>query len=106
MVSASQVLFGDFDPRKAPAGVFGILAGEVPRADSPSATPTLVEAVVAAGLVKSNGEARRSIEQGGIYLNQQRENDVNRKFTSADWIGGYALLRKGKKDYALLQLKT
>lgn len=106
VVSASQVLFGDFDPRKAPAGVFGILAGEVPTADSPSATPTLVEAVVAAGLVKSNGEARRSIEQGGIYLNQQRENDVNRKFTSADWIGGYALLRKGKKDYALLQLKT
>ena len=105
VVSASQVLFGDFDPRQAPAGVFGILAGEVPTADSPSATPTLVEAVVAAGLVKSNGEARRSIEQGGIYLNQQRENDVNRKFTSADWIGGYALLRKGKKDYALLRLK-
>ncbi|HEY6783789.1 MAG TPA: tyrosine--tRNA ligase [Gemmatimonadales bacterium] len=106
VVSASQVLFGDFDPRKAPAGVFAILAGEVPTAASPSAAPTLVEAVVAAGLVKSNGEARRSIEQGGIYLNQQRENDVNRKFTSADWIGGFALLRKGKKDYALLKLNT
>ncbi len=105
VVSASQVLFGDFDPRKAPAGVFAILAGEVPTAASPSATPTLVEAVVAAGLVKSNGEARRSIEQGGIYLNQQRENDVNRKLTSPDWIGGFALLRKGKKDYALLKLK-
>ena len=105
VVSASQVLFGDFDPRKAPAGVFAILAGEVPTADSPSTTPSLVEAVVAAGLVKSNGEARRSIEQGGIYLNQQRENDVSRKFTSADWIGGFALLRKGKKDYALLKLR-
>lgn len=105
VVSASQVLFGDFDPRKAPASVFAILAGEVPTADSPSTTPSLVEAVVAAGLVKSNGEARRSIEQGGIYLNQQRENDVNRKFTSADWIGGFALLRKGKKDYALLKLR-
>ncbi|HKV71823.1 MAG TPA: tyrosine--tRNA ligase [Gemmatimonadales bacterium] len=105
VVSASQVLFGDFDPRKAPAGVFGILAGEVPTAESPSASPTLVEAVVAAGLAKSNGEARRSIEQGGIYLNQQRENDVNRKLAATDWIGGFALLRKGKKDYALLKLK-
>jgi tyrosyl-tRNA synthetase len=103
VVSASEVLFGDFDPRKAPVGVFAILAGEVPTAESPSPSPTLVEAVVAAGLAKSNGEARRSIEQGGVYLNQQRENDVNRKLAAADWIGGFALLRKGKKDYALLK---
>ncbi|HEX4633162.1 MAG TPA: tyrosine--tRNA ligase [Gemmatimonadales bacterium] len=105
VVSASQVLFGDFDPRNAPTGVFAILAGEVPTAESPSATPTLVEAVVAAGLAKSNGEARRSIEQGGIYLNQQRENDVSRKLAAADWIEGFTLLRKGKKDYALLKMK-
>ena len=104
VMSASEVLFGDFDPRKAPAGVFAVLASEVPTATTPSATPTLVEAVVASGLVKSNGEARRAIEQGGIYLNQQRENDVNRKLAAADWISGYALLRKGKKDYALLKL--
>jgi tyrosyl-tRNA synthetase len=65
-----------------------------------------VEAVVAAGLAKSNGEARRSIEQGGIYLNQQRENDVSRKLAAADWIGGFTLLRKGKKDYALLRAKV
>jgi tyrosyl-tRNA synthetase len=104
VISASEVLFGDFDPRKAPAGVFAVLASEVPTATTPTATPTLVEAVVASGLVKSNGEARRAIEQGGIYLNQQRENDVNRKLAAADWISGYALLRKGKKDYALLKL--
>ena len=104
VTSASEVLFGDFDPRKAPAGVFAVLASEVPTAASPSATPSLVEAVVASGLVKSNGEARRAIEQGGIYLNQQRESDVSRKLTAADWVSGYALLRKGKKDYALLKL--
>jgi tyrosyl-tRNA synthetase len=106
VVSASEVLFGDFDPRQAPAGVFAVLANEVPTAPSPSATPSLVEAVVAAGLAKSNGDARRSIEQGGIYLNQERENDVNRKLAAADWIGGYALLRKGKKDYALLRVDS
>ncbi|HTY05306.1 MAG TPA: tyrosine--tRNA ligase [Gemmatimonadales bacterium] len=103
VTNASAVLFGDFDPRKAPAGVFDVLAGEVTTAAVPSDTPTLVEAVVAAGLAKSNGEARRSIEQGGIYLNQQRENDVNRKLAAADWVSGFALLRKGKKDYALLK---
>jgi tyrosyl-tRNA synthetase len=103
VTSASEVLFGEFDPRQAPAGVFAVLASEVPTAAAPSGAPTLVEAVVASGLVKSNGEARRAIEQGGIYLNQQRENDVNRKLGASDWISGYALLRKGKKDYALLR---
>ena len=103
VVSASEVLFGDFDPRRASADVFAVLANELPTAAAPSGTPTLVEAVVSSGLAKSNGEARRSIEQGGIYLNQQRENDVGRKLTAEDWVGGYALLRKGKKDYALLR---
>ena len=102
VAAASGVLFGDFDPRGAPPAVFQVLAGEVPTAAAPSDAPTLVEAVVAAGLAKSNGEARRSIEQGGIYLNQRRENDVGRTLGAADWIFGYALLRKGKKDYALL----
>jgi len=105
VANASAVLFGEFDPRKAPAGVFEVLAGEVTTAAAPSDAPTLVEAVVAAGLAKSNGEARRAIEQGGIYLNQQRESEAGRKLGASDWISGYALLRKGKKDYALLTLR-
>jgi len=102
---ASAVLFGEFDPRKATAPVFQVLRGEVPTQVSDSASLPLVEAVVKTGLAKSNGEARRAIEQGGIYLNQQREQDVARALGPDDWTSGYALLRKGKKDYALLALK-
>src|SRR5690348_4665002 len=103
--AVSAILFNDWDPRQVEKGVFAALANELQTTVSPSGELSLVEAVVAAGLAKSNGEARRSIEQGGIYLNQQRENDVNRKLAATDWIGGFALLRKGKKDYALLKLK-
>jgi len=102
---ASAVLFGEFDPRKAKAPVFKVLSGEVPTQTSDSASLPLVEAVVKTGLAKSNGEARRAIEQGGIYLNQQRESDVTRALGPDDWTSGFALLRKGKKDYALLALK-
>jgi len=64
----------------------------------------LVDAVVASGLVKSKSEARRQLEQGGIYVNQKRETD-DRPLADGDWLaGGNLLLRKGKKDYALVRV--
>jgi tyrosyl-tRNA synthetase len=99
--AASGILFGDFDPRKADDRVFGMLAQEIPTTPVPRGDGlTLADAAVRAGLVKSKSEARRAIEQGGIYVNQQRAEDIG----DADWIGGaHLLLRKGKKDYALLR---
>jgi len=82
------------------------LAQEIPTVAAASSDGlTLVDALVQAGLAKSKSEARRSIEQGGIYLNQQRVKDVARTIGPADWLaGGNLLLRKGKKDYGLLRL--
>ena len=100
--AAAGVLFGDFDPRRAEPRVFEILAQEVPTTAVARDALTLVDAVVQAGLAKSKSEARRAIEQGGIYVNQQRAEEI----TPADWIaGGNLLLRKGKKDFALLRAK-
>jgi tyrosyl-tRNA synthetase len=105
-VAAADILFGDFDPRGAAAGVFDILAQEVPTTAAAAADGlTLVDAVVQAGLAKSKSDARRQIEQGGIYVNQQREQDAARKLEPRDWIAGRnVLLRKGKKDYAMLRV--
>jgi tyrosyl-tRNA synthetase len=98
--AAAGVLFGDFDPRRADARVFAILAQEIPTTTVARDTLTLADAVVRAGLAKSKAEARRAIEQGGIYVNQQRAQEIS----DTDWIaGGNLLLRKGKKDYALLK---
>ena len=104
-VAAADILFGDFDPRDAAAGVFDILAQEVPTTAAAAADGlTLVDAVVQAGLAKSKSDARRQIEQGGIYVNQQREQDPARTLEPRDWIAGRnVLLRKGKKDYAMLR---
>jgi tyrosyl-tRNA synthetase len=98
--AAAGILFGDFDPRRADARVFEILAQEIPTTRVARDALTLADAVVRAGLTKSKGEARRAIEQGGIYVNQQRAGEI----TDADWMaGGSLLLRKGKKEYALLK---
>ncbi len=106
-IVASEILFGDFDPRRADARVFDTLAVEIPTTPTPANGLTLVDAVVRAGLAKSKSEARRSIEQGGIYVNQERAQDVERRIEPADWLADRnVLLRKGKKDYALLRLSS
>jgi len=106
VIRASEVLFGDFDPHAADDAVFDVLAQELPTATVPARDClTLVDAVIQAGLATSKSEARRAIEQGGIYVNQQRVKDVARDVGSADWLAGRnLLLRKGKKDYGLLRL--
>lgn len=106
VAGASALLFGEFDPHKADAHVFAVLAREVPTVVLASGDGlTLVDAVVQAGLAKSKSEARRAIEQGGIYVNQEREKNVTRKIEARDWLAGRnLLLRRGSKTYALVRL--
>ena len=102
---ASEILFGDFDPRNASGSVFATLAQEIPTASvSNNDALTLIDAVVHAGLATSKGEARRAIDQGGVYVNQQRITAVDKRIDPSDWLAdGHLLLRKGKKEYALLR---
>src|SRR6267154_656874 len=102
--AASAILFGDEQAEVHPQ-VFDVLAGEIPTiVVEGDGDVMLVDLVARSGLAKSKSEARRSIEQGGIYVNQQRIDDVGRTIATGDWIGGRnLLLRKGKKDYALLR---
>lgn len=103
--AASAILFGEEQAEVHPQ-VFDILAGEIPTVtlEHVADQTVLIDLVLSAGLAKSKSEARRSIEQGGIYLNQQRIDDVGRTIAPGDWIGGRnLLLRKGKKEYALLR---
>ena len=57
-----------------------------------------------AGMFKSNGEARRMAQQGGLSLNGAKADD-KRVFAEADFIDGrLAVLRSGKKNYFLLKV--
>ena len=81
-------------------------------ADVPSAVVTLSDCVgkpvfavaAAAGMFKSNGEARRMAQQGGLSLNDVKI-DVNRAFEDGDVRDGVAVLRSGKKNYFVLKFQ-
>jgi tyrosyl-tRNA synthetase len=64
----------------------------------------IADALVASGLAKSKGEARRTVEQGGAYVNNRRIDSVDHRLTAADLASETVLvLRSGKKKYALLR---
>ncbi len=65
----------------------------------------LTELLAQCGVAKSKGDARRSIEGGGIYINNVRVSDAQRRVTLQDAIeGSYIVLRKGQKSYHLVQV--
>ncbi|AZA09360.1 tyrosine--tRNA ligase [Corynebacterium pseudopelargi] len=65
------------------------------------ATPSIVDLLVESNLAASKGAARRTIKEGGAYVNNQR-------IESEDWVvsnedllhGAWLVLRKGKKNFA------
>ena len=100
---ASKVLFGELDPRETNPSVFEMLSQEIPTSNVSDTRLPLIDALVSAGLAKSKADARRSIEQGAVYVSGDRETDVGRTLDGGDWTGGYLLLRKGRREYALLR---
>lgn len=65
----------------------------------------LATVAVEAGFCKSRGEARRLVQGGGFYVNNQRQADPERVLEAADIIEGRLLvLRSGKKRYHLVRV--
>jgi tyrosyl-tRNA synthetase len=63
----------------------------------------ILTAFVAAGLAKSNSEARNLITQRGLSANNEVVTDVNRKLTASDLKDGVIKLSKGQKRHVLLR---
>jgi tyrosyl-tRNA synthetase len=109
-IRASEILFGGGLEGISEA-TFNDIAGEAPtkeieKAKLDGAGSPLVELLVHSGLCPSKGQARKDIEGGGVYVNNNRESNFQRAVTSSDLLfGKYLLLRKGKRNYGLLTAK-
>lgn len=65
----------------------------------------VLDALVLSELSKSKGEARRAIAQGGVYINNTRCDSESQNLTRADLASETMIvLRRGKKNYALLRI--
>ena len=59
----------------------------------------IIQVLVAAGLVTSNGEARRAIQQNGVAVNDTKVTDPFMKLSKAELAGGSTIVRRGKKNF-------
>ena len=65
----------------------------------------IVDLLVNTGFLKSKGEARRAIQEGGIYLNNQRVSEPTQQVTLTDLLDGrFVVLRRGRKNYHLVKV--
>jgi tyrosyl-tRNA synthetase len=105
---ATEILFGAeisaLDDQQLTQIFADVPSQEIPRSKLESGLP-LTEALVTVKLAPSKGEARRTIEQGGIYINNRPIKDVNYSLTLSDLASETVIvLRSGRKKYALLKV--
>lgn len=106
--AASAALFGGGDLSTLSPETLGAALREAgsTTVDSDAELPTVVDLLVAAGLAKSKGEARRTVSEGGAYLNNVRVDDPEQVPARDDLIGGsWLVLRRGKKNFAGVEVR-
>lgn len=106
---ASHVLFGGEIEGISAAEIRNIFAAapstNVTKSAFEGAGLNIADLLVTANAAKSKGEARRLIDSGGIYLNNQRVAESAKQVTIDQSIEGiYFILRKGKREYFLVQV--
>jgi tyrosyl-tRNA synthetase len=109
-IRASEILFGG-SLEGITEAQFGEVIAEVPNSDQPRANlgqpaAALPDLLMAAGLSPSKSQARKDVEAGGVYVNNVRATDAKLLLGPEHLLfGTYVLLRKGKRNYALLRFK-
>ncbi len=72
---------------------------ELSESDFTDGEISILELLSKCGLIPSNKEGRRLIQQGGVSVDDQKIDDVFKKFTKADFEKGYVVIKKGKKKF-------
>jgi tyrosyl-tRNA synthetase len=102
--SASAALFGGGDLGGLDADTLATAFAELPRAEVSGPLPPIADLLVAAGLVDSRTAARRTVTDGGAYLNNRRVTDAELVPGEGDLLHGrWLFLRRGKRNLAVVE---
>jgi tyrosyl-tRNA synthetase len=72
----------------------------------PAGSPTVVELLTASGLSESNSAARRTVKEGGAYVNNVKMTDPDAGLPPESLLHGrYALVRRGKRTLAMVEVQ-
>ena len=111
----TKLIHGEEEAEKAKAAAESLFGGAGASANMPTTEVTeadlaeenrLLAWVAKCGLCKSNGEARKTIQQGGLYIGDEKVTDVERRLSADELAGEGMIIRRGKKAYHKLVLKA
>jgi tyrosyl-tRNA synthetase len=103
--AAAAALFGGGDLRRLRGDSLAAALREAGATQAARGT-LFVDLLVETGLVKSKGEARRTIAEGGAYLNNERVTDAEHIPGDDDLLdGAWLVLRRGKKNLAGVEMR-
>jgi len=107
VILASSALFGRGELRDLDASVLEAALAEAPRGTvALTDEPTIVDLLIASGLAESRGAARRTINEGGAYVNNTKVTDEEWKPAKDDLLHGkWLVLRRGKRNNAGVQVE-
>ena len=105
-VAASKALFGQGDLADLEAPTLAAALAEVPKAEVAELLP-IVDLLVATGLSASRSAARRTVKEGGAYLNNTKVTDEEAAPAADDLLHGrWLVLRRGKRNLAAVELTS
>ena len=110
----TKLIHGEEEANKAKAAAEALFSGSGSAGSTPKTKVTeeeleaenrLLAWAARVGLFKSNGEARKAIQQGGLYIGNDKVTDEDFRITKEMLAGDGLLIRRGKKAYHQLVLK-
>jgi tyrosyl-tRNA synthetase len=102
--AAGRALFGRDDLSALGEETLGAALREAGSATVDGELPTIAQLFQLTGLVGSLSEARRTVKEGGAYLNNERVLDADTVPGEDAWLpGGWLVLRRGKRSIAGVQ---
>jgi tyrosyl-tRNA synthetase len=106
---ASRALFGSDDLAEVPAATLDAALRETSFGELTVAageTVSVVDLLVVAGLAPSRGAARRTVGEGGAYVNNERVTDEEARFGLADCLAGdWLVVRRGRRTVSGVLLR-
>ena len=105
----TELVHGKEEADKAQEAARAIFSNKTNTDNMPSTTLTeadfadgeigILDLMKKCGLIPSNGEGRRLIQQGGVSVDDEKVTDVYAKVAKSDFEKGYVVIKKGKKKF-------
>ncbi len=106
--AAAEALFGGGDLTTLSSETLSAALQEAGAVDvdAGDGIPGVVDLLTLTGLAASKGEARRTVAEGGVYVNNVRIEDTDPVPSSSDLVAGsWLVLRRGKKRFAGVRMR-